>query len=1510
MKRLPALLAALVGLTASLPAQAALGPPFTLQLAGPPSYARPNVPFSGVMVVTADTISSSYWPLTLSQVQLAGDGWTTLFLGAPPVIQLDPGEVVNIPFTVISPEPINPIDMSLFVEANGGQQGLSFRRPINLTLQHYLWRTEESPLIQSDSCEISPAAPRELAPLGSGRDIRVYGRFGYVRGDGEYVGVDRCEVKVVDDDWLNTALIEGYTDEYGYFDLTFHWDPGLTLDQDPDILVKFKLKNENIKASILDADPTTSKTFKTVTHWNVTGSSLHLTALRPSDEDLFPMLHLFSTGQHIWRWFNNKAGFDTPKVTIVWPYLADATCFYSTMTSSIYVGEASQWSEPTLCREYGHHWLESFAFQPDVPDYWNGTCDGGWPSAGHCPWCEENETVALTEGFGRWIAGIIPAIFEERYGTSPYEPAEELEDLQDCEDTLGTPCSCNPYETEGYFSAFLWDVYDSDKDWHVTSDIRDESAAGFDEILATFDEEEPQTVSQFLVGLKNRLSGNCDNLWETASNCGYDIDFSDPSLAYLHSTSHAIGAAAADPTIGFQWHPADDCAGVWDYSYVLSLGAAASPDESVDFSMGPANTSPHSFTTDVLAPGTYYFNLRPIDRAGNAGSVYSSGPYIIDYPIGADLLPQDRSGWDAVLVPRNTADAGAGGATIPTHLDTLSVYWNMSYRNEGANDTGTNFRLRLTIDGEQKDNITVMPLAGLTNRVAINRGPVATGPGRRTVGCRLDGQDQVAEDDETDNEWAHQWVFTPPTLDPEAVHQRSAPPDKWGGWEWIVDGSIPQYNCDGIRIDATPEWNAAVIYSTDLSVDYDCRLHFLSTSATDPDAFANIRAWSAREEGCTDAVIVNQRLYSETRSDVGVVNWNDGGAPYRVQHVTSTSAILPNTVEVTFLDSEMLKLVDVFCGALYAGSVSVRVSVDPAEGPFQVAWIGKDVPSAALDDLDVVTTDESGQALLLIDTPGTGFHAVVVFRDPRDLPAGAPGPSVDPASASLPSALAADSVVVTIELDGNAPRLHVPSPSHLTNWYGPILPDPFQNGVPSMVMKPDTLMGGVPNTYLNAATRNDASVTGVVEFSIRVDGVEVAVPSVPYGGPGNIIVNNVGPITVPGGRHTLSYRAEDPMRPDPDSTGNAAGMQFVWSPAPLLPGAAQLFPPPPPTIGEIGGPWDWDWFTNREWFTNEDEVPYFYFNCTGLRLPVGPSVWRGVAVAPADTAGDIDVRLHEARPGAIDGFATSLAFSGWPDQSTDFVLVNTRLTSSRPFDVGVLRSSCGAAPPSFRAQNVGSVYIGPPTLPGYGPIGLDAGEFVELREFLFAPGSYNISVANLAGVIDWGLTVLRNDIPFVSKSQAVAGGLANEHGPGLDELVTVTIPDSGYYCVAVWKSTGSELNSSGSCMINISPAAGSVPGDPIDQRPAALLSPVHPNPSRGGVRIPFTLPSAGPIRLEVFDSQGRHVRTLRDDSMGAGAGEAYWDGSDGRGGRLPSGLYHVRLETKGGRESRKILLID
>lgn len=88
-----------------------------------------------------------------------------------------------------------------------------------------------------------------------------------------------------------------------------------------------------------------------------------------------------------------------------------------------------------------------------------------------------------------------------------------------------------------------------------------------------------------------------------------------------------------------------------------------------------------------------------------------------------------------------------------------------------------------------------------------------------------------------------------------------------------------------------------------------------------------------------------------------------------------------------------------------------------------------------------------------------------------------------------------------------------------------------------------------------------------------------------------------------------------------------------------------------------------------------------------------------------------------------------------------------------------------------------------------------------------------------------------------------------------------------------------------------------------------ILHAAHPNPFNPSTTIAFSLPTTMDVRLDVYSPLGRHVRTLVDGRRPAGRQTAVWDGRDGSGREVASGVYVYRLKTAEGSVGKKFTLM-
>ncbi|MDO9695251.1 MAG: FlgD immunoglobulin-like domain containing protein [Candidatus Latescibacteria bacterium] len=1309
------------------------------------------------------------------------------------------------------------------------------------------------------------AAPADTARVGEkDYSLTVRGRFVYQRQDGRWAGVDGILIEIWDDDgwWGIEQLSSTHTDADGNFSRTFTYTNGA---DDPDIWLRIRASSEHAFMMTEDTVYGYGYGWDTGIVENYGGTDLDWGTLTIAEESEMWVLHLLTALTRVHRWIEDHGGGDAPRVTLA--KRGSGSCHPEYYDDTLIICD-HHWREDTLAALYGHHWLSHFSTFPGS-DLCNGVCDED-DYCSSCYWCGENAVGAYLAGWSDWLADAFTRSLEEDYGLDALSH-RDFESLDTCEGSYA-----DPLETEGFLAAALRDIEDAEQDTHgVYGDWSDALALGPEVIFTVASLDQPVTSWQFLMDLAARLPARARDVWETGKNCGIDCDVEEPGAVTNLTSSHAVGATSPDRTVEFFWTNAtDDISGLAGYGLTLSTAAPALPAATQDIPVW------NHYTSAILAPGTYYFCIRAVDRDGRWSDDYVSyGPFTIRAAEPADLEPYLAAGWARELVPRATNDAISTNVTEPTTLSGNggATYWNVRGRNSGESATTSGFHVGLAVDGAGLAGLSFGAAGAGVSYYAINRGPLTIRGGRHTFEAQHDDLGALSEPDEIDNFWAHQWIWTPPTLMPGTLVTRAAPPDRAGGWSSVVDGSTTWYNCDGLRFSSSGEWNAVVTRPLVATEDYDCRLHTASTGAG--NGFAANTGWSARGAGLTDAVLVNRNEVGLHNYDVGVIESGTGGGDgdYQVVHVTSTMMAVGDSVAATLPLNHMLLLREFSVTAADTGWITVTVDVAPAQGPVQAAWFDEDFTVGDLQDFSLaVASNVAGRARMHMRVTGIGHHGLAVFRD-QTCGAGA---------AALP---------LVIEIERTLPDFE---PYLVAGWHSPLVPRPASDGTAGSVALPDTLHGNASSSYYNFAFRNNSpsgwnDPGNTSRATVCLDGEPAVTWSYTSMTPNQVrTTNSTTARTVRGGRHTLALMLDRNATIDEiDETDNDYGEQYCWSPLGLALATPVARAGPPDRIG--------GWA----------EVPAgvtTWFNCDGLRSTVGGGYWTGVAVMPG-AASDVDVRMHPQLDGAQNGFAANLAISGWGAGQSDFVLVNHNATPFAAYDAGVLRQS-GAE--GYTAEGVTSLYCLANEDGTFGPWTLPANRILDLREFRLTAGLWAFRLDNLSGNVDWGISLHPAGTAFQKKSTLVSDGAAWLNGAGQDEWFTVTIPTTDYYCLAVWKTGAAELAKAGTYRLRLHAGVTGVDDGPPPAPAATALVSVHPNPFNPRTNIVYDLATAGLVKLEVYDLRGLRVRTLVAATRPAGRHEAAWDGRDDAGQVVACGTYVARLQAAGGPAStRKLVLL-
>lgn len=91
--------------------------------------------------------------------------------------------------------------------------------------------------------------------------------------------------------------------------------------------------------------------------------------------------------------------------------------------------------------------------------------------------------------------------------------------------------------------------------------------------------------------------------------------------------------------------------------------------------------------------------------------------------------------------------------------------------------------------------------------------------------------------------------------------------------------------------------------------------------------------------------------------------------------------------------------------------------------------------------------------------------------------------------------------------------------------------------------------------------------------------------------------------------------------------------------------------------------------------------------------------------------------------------------------------------------------------------------------------------------------------------------------------------------------------------------------------------------------PGLALSPCFPNPFASESRIAFSLPGPARVTVRIYSLAGRLIATIADADYPAGLHTLAWDGRDGDGRRVASGVYHCRAEADGRTAHRTLVMI-
>ncbi len=89
---------------------------------------------------------------------------------------------------------------------------------------------------------------------------------------------------------------------------------------------------------------------------------------------------------------------------------------------------------------------------------------------------------------------------------------------------------------------------------------------------------------------------------------------------------------------------------------------------------------------------------------------------------------------------------------------------------------------------------------------------------------------------------------------------------------------------------------------------------------------------------------------------------------------------------------------------------------------------------------------------------------------------------------------------------------------------------------------------------------------------------------------------------------------------------------------------------------------------------------------------------------------------------------------------------------------------------------------------------------------------------------------------------------------------------------------------------------------------SASLS-TYPNPFNPNTNISFSTPKDSKVNVQIYNVKGQSIKSLLSDNLKAGNHSLKWDGTDNNGHAVTSGIYLIKLQGEGFKNSHKITLM-
>ncbi len=202
------------------------------------------------------------------------------------------------------------------------------------------------------------------------------------------------------------------------------------------------------------------------------------------------------------------------------------------------------------------------------------------------------------------------------------------------------------------------------------------------------------------------------------------------------------------------------------------------------------------------------------------------------------------------------------------------------------------------------------------------------------------------------------------------------------------------------------------------------------------------------------------------------------------------------------------------------------------------------------------------------------------------------------------------------------------------------------------------------------------------------------------------------------------------------------------------------------------------------------------------------------------------------------------------------------------------------------------------------PVAVEAGQQIAGIDFALTPqtrGPFALTgrVIGKDGLLATGAMVLA-----YQEGELAATAFCNEEGsyildelpPGRYEIQATSLSGEGEAASIGLVLSSAERLRGGVDLFLISDNSSSPSAASPPQKFA--LAGAFPNPFNPSTEVRFELPEAAEVSIVVYNVLGQPVRTLLEATLEAGRHAVAWDGTDGQGAQLVSGVYLCRLEAR------------